>query len=124
MRLFKIKNRYLFKSDKPHGTHTYAVYKDKKTGENRAVALTHLYVKDDKRFQQVKKGNIAITKFKEFDVPSGVKNYYYGTTLTGRKIDLNDRSNVVAVSNRYLNKKQSDFIKRFAKHRYEFGRKK
>ena len=74
MRLFKIKNKYLFKSDKPHGTHTYAVYKDKKTGENRAVALTHLYVKDDKRFQQVKKGNIAITKFKEFDVPSGVKN--------------------------------------------------
>ena len=26
MRLVKIKNKYMFKSDKPNGTHTYAAY--------------------------------------------------------------------------------------------------
>lgn len=60
MRLAKIKNNYLFKGDKPDGTHTYAVYYDKPSKRYRAVALTHLYVKDDKRFKQVKKGNIRV----------------------------------------------------------------
>ena len=123
MRLFKIKNGYLYDSDNPKGTHTYAVYQDKKTKENRAVALTHLYVKDNKRFRQVKKGNIAITKFKEFDVPSGVQNYYYGSTKKGRMIDLKDSKNVEPVSNRYLGKKQSNFIKKFAKNRYFGGKR-
>ena len=90
MRLAKIKNKYLFDSDNPKGTHTYAVYYDKKNKETRAVALTHLYVKDDKRFKQVKKGNIKIEKFKEFDVPSGVQNYYYSRNKKGKKINLKD----------------------------------
>ncbi len=124
MRLFKIKNKYLFKSNKPNGVHTYAVYYDKKSKENRAVALTHLYVKDEKRFKQVKKGNIAITKFKEFDVPSGVQNYYYGTTLSGQKITLKNNRNVIPVSSRYVSKRQSDFVKHFARHRYEKGKRK
>ena len=104
MRLAKIKNKYLFKGDKPEGTHTYAVYYDKPSKRYRAVALTHLYVKDDKRFKQVKKGNIRIEKFKEFDVPSGVKNYYY------------DKNNVIKTEKRYLSKSQSERIKKFAKY--------
>jgi hypothetical protein len=118
MRLAKIKNKYLFKGDKPEGTHTYAVYYDKPSKRYRAVALTHLYVKDDKRFKQVKKGNIRIEKFKEFDVPSGVQNYYYDTTTTGRKIDLSDKSNVIKTEKRYLSKKQSERIKKFATKKY------
>lgn len=50
MRLVRIKNKYLYESDNPEGVHTYAVYYDKKTKRNRAVALTHLYQKDEKRF--------------------------------------------------------------------------
>lgn len=118
MRLAKIKNKYLFKGDKPEGTHTYAVYYDNPSKRYRAVALTHLYVKDDKRFKQVKKGNIRIEKFKEFDVPSGVQNYYYDTTTTGRKIDLSDKSNVIKTEKRYLSKKQSERIKKFATKKY------
>ncbi len=51
MRLVKIKNRYLFNSSNPNGHHTYAVYYDKAKKENHAVALTHLSVKDNKRFK-------------------------------------------------------------------------
>ena len=117
MRLVKIKNRYLYKGNDPNGIHTYAVYYDKKTKKNRAVGLTHLYVKDEKRFKQVTKGNIMVMKFKEFDVPSGVKNSYFDKNIQGKKIDLKDKSNVKFISQRYLKKVQSDRIKNFAKRK-------
>ena len=100
MRLVKIKNKYLFNSNNPNGTHTYAAYYDRANKRYNAVQLTHLYVKDDKRFKQVKRGDIMVTKFKEFDVPSGVRNQYYNKNINGSKIDLNDKSNVKFVSNR------------------------
>lgn len=116
MRLAKIKNRYLFNSDNPHGNHTYAVYYDRKTKEYRAIGLTHLYIKDENRFKQVRKGNIRIEKFKEFDTPTGVKNSYYSKDIKGQKINLNN-ADVVAVSKRYLSKKQSNRIKAFAQRK-------
>lgn len=124
MRLAKIKNKYLYKSDNPEGTHTYAVYYDQPSKRYRAIGLTHLYVKDDKRFMQVKKGNIRIEKFKEFDVPSGVYNFYYDKTSSGNKIDLSDRNNVRKVESRYLSKAQSDRLKKFAKNEYGFHKHK
>ena len=81
MRLVKIKNKYLFNSNNPNGTHTYAAYYDRANKRYNAVQLTHLYVKDDKRFKQVKRGDIMVTKFKEFDVPSGVRNQYYNKNI-------------------------------------------
>ena len=114
MRLAKIRNKYLFESDKPNGTHTYAVYYDKQTKQNRAIALTHLYIKDEKRFKQVRKGNIMITNFKEFETPTGVQNYYYSQNTKGKKINLKD-ADVVKIHKRYLPKKQADKLKKFAK---------
>lgn len=119
MKLVKIKNRYLFKDDNPNGTHTYATYYDRQNKRYNAVQLTHLYIKDEKRFKQVKRGNIMVTKFKEFDVPSGVKNEYYCKNVNGGNINLNDKSNVKIVSNRHLSKKQSDKIKLFAKYKHK-----
>ena len=115
MRLAKIKNRYLFNSNNPNGVHTYAVYYDRSTKTNRAVGLTHLYVKDNKRFNQVKRGNIMVEKFKEYDVPSGVKNSYFDKNIFGGKINFKDFRNVSFVSGRYLSKTQSNKIKKFAK---------
>ena len=114
MRLVKIKNLYLFKSNNPNGTHTYATYYDRKNKRYNAVQLTHLYVKDEKRFKQVSKGTIQIMKFKEFDVPSGVRNQYYTKNVNGGKIDLKDK-NVTYIAKNHLSKKQSDKIKLFAK---------
>lgn len=117
MRLVKIKNKYLFNSSNPNGTHTYAVYYDKTTKQNNAIALTHLYIKDDKRFKQVKKGNIMVANFKEFETPTGVKNYYYSRNTNGKKINLKDKD-VVKVYKRYLPKKQADKMKKFARKNY------
>ena len=119
MRLVKIKNGYLFKSNNPNGTHTYATYYDRKNKRYNAIQLTHLYVKDENRFKQVKRGNIMVTKFKEFDVPSGVRNQYYNKTVNGGKIDLKDKANVKLISSRHLSKQQSDKIKTFANKRFK-----
>lgn len=115
MKLYNIRNDYLFDSDKPQGVHVYAVYYDKKNKRYNAIQTTHLYIKDEKRFKQVKKGNIAVTKFKEFDVPSGVKNSYFSKNIHGTKINIKDKKNVMPIGSRYLSKAQSDFLKSFAK---------
>ena len=121
MRLVKIRNKYMFESDKPYGVHSYGVYYDRKNKRYNAVQLTHLYIKDEDRFKQVKKGNIMIAKFKEFDTPSGVRNYYFSTNINGGKINLKDK-NVKFYSNRYLPKKQSAKIKKFATKKYANGK--
>lgn len=118
MKLYKIKNKYLFNSDEPEGIHTYAVYYDRKKKEYKAIATTHLYIKDDKRFKQVSRGNILVTKFKEFDVPSGVQNYYYSKNINGDKIDVKDRCNVFKFGKNHLSTKQSNLLKSFAKKDY------
>ena len=114
MRLVKIKNRYLYNSNNPNGTHTYAVYYDRKTKQNRAIALTHLYVKDEKRYRQVRRGKILISNFKEFETPSGVQNYYYSKNTCGKNINLKDNE-IVKVFKRYLPKQQAEKLKNFAK---------
>lgn len=114
MRLAKIKNRYMFNSKNPNGNHTYAVYYDKATKSYRAVQLTHLYIKDDVRFKQVKRGNIMVEKFNEFSVPSGVRNEFYYKNSTGGKINLKHKD-VIDITNRHLSSKQSQRIINFAK---------
>lgn len=116
MRLAKIKNKYMFKTNpNDNGTHTYLIFFDRKKKRYNAVQLTHLYTKDKKRFVQVKKGNIKIEKFKEFDVPSGVKKQLYETNINGGKINIKDKKNIEKIYPRYLSKKQSYRIKQFIK---------
>ena len=116
MRIAKIKNRYIFNSENPHGNHSYAVYYDKNTRRYRVVPLTHLYVKDNTRFVQLKREQIMKVKFPSFETPSGVWNHYYDTSLSGKKIDLKN-PDVIEVSSRHLPKEMSDKIKQFAKRR-------
>lgn len=116
MRLAKIKNKYMFETTKnDNGTHHYLVYYDRKHKRYNAIQLTHLYIKDNKRFRQVKKGLIKVEKFKEFDVPSGVKREVYISNSKGGRINIKDKQNVEHVYPRYISKKQSDRILKFVK---------
>ena len=80
---------------------------------SNAIQLTHLYIKDNKRFIQVNKGLIKVEKFKEFDVPSGVRRKVYETNIHGGSINLKDKKNARKVYSRYLSKKQSNRIMNF-----------
>ena len=114
MRIAKIKNKYMYEtSPDDNRAHHYLIFYDRKKKQYNAVQLTHLYIKDKKRFTQVKNGLIKIEKFKEFDVPSGIKKEIFTSNIFGKKIDLKDKNNVLSISNRHLSKSQSNRIKRF-----------
>lgn len=59
-----------------------------------------------------------ISKFKEFDTPTGVQNYFYSKNIKGKKIDLKDTSNVSILSKKHLSKLQANKIKKFAYKNY------
>ena len=114
MRIAQIKNKYMYKtSEDDNGSHYYLIYYDRKEKRYVAIQLTHLYIKDKGRFRQVQYGMIMVEKFKEFEVPSGVRKDIYYTNIVGDKIDINDKKNVVKVFKRYIGKKQSNRIQIF-----------
>ena len=104
----------MYKTDEnDNGVHYYLVYYDRKSKSYHAVQLTHLYIKDKNRFKLVEKGFILVEKFKEFDVPSGVRDIVYTTNVNGTKIDIRDKKNIVKIFSRFISKHQSDRIKKF-----------
>lgn len=116
MRLAKIKNKYMYKTTPDdNGIHYYLIFYNKKEKQYNAIQLTHLYTKDKDRFVQVKKGLIKIEKFKEFDVPSGVRKRLYTKNANGGNICIKNNKNVDKIFSRHLSKKQSQRIKDFIK---------
>lgn len=110
MRLFKIKNKYMFKSNNPNGNHTYAVYKDRKTNKYRAIQLTHLY--EDKKVKQINKGYLKIEKFKQFTYPTGVHNTYYDKDVKGKSLYFGKNTKHLKIG--YVPDKQAKRIRNFA----------
>jgi hypothetical protein len=110
----KIRDRFLFNSSTPNKEHTYAVYYDRKNKEYRAVQLTHLYLKDEERFKKLNKGLFLKEKFKRFEVPSGVRNYYYSKDVSGNNF-MPEKVAAYDIDKKHLPKAQSDRIKKFVK---------
>ena len=123
MKLYSIEDGYLFKTDQPKGTHTYAVYYDRKKKEYHAVPTTHLYKPDAKRMKQKDSGYLMQMKFSNFVLPSGVKNYAHTTDVNGRKINVKD-PRVREVSKKHLPKKLSEKIFDHACGRYTVKKRK
>ena len=115
MRIARIKDSYIFDKNS-NGSHLYAGYYDRSSKSYRAVGLTHLYVPDSNRFNQVSRGFLMKTKLPGFDAPTGVKNSFYSKNLSGGFIDLKS-SGVISVSKRHLSSKQAKSIINFAKRK-------
>lgn len=122
MKLYSIKDRYLFKTDQKEGAHTYAVWYDKKKKAYQAVQTTHLYKLDPKRGKQVDSGHLMRQKFPGILLPSGVRDFAYTTDVNGHKIDIKN-PNVKEISKKHLPKKISDGIKAHARGRYMVKKK-
>lgn len=116
MRIARIKNKYMYKCKDKYeedNHHHYLIFYDRKNKRYNALQLTHIYLLDEKRDIQEKKGLILKEKFKEFEVPSGVKRQLYTTNVYGKNINLNSKY-IEEIFPRHLSKKQSDRIKHFA----------
>lgn len=113
--LAKIKDGYLFKSDKVDKEHTYVVYLDSKTNEIRAVPTTHLYLPDMDKMEELKRNHLRKVKFAGYETPSGVENYYYVTDVNGNLIDLSHTG--IKIDKTPLPTKQAQVIINFAKNK-------
>ncbi len=113
MRLAKIRNRYMFNSNKPTQEHIYAVYTDYTTKEVRAIEATHLYIPDEENMNKVKRGLLRKVRFNGYETPSAVYNSYYDTNIEGKPIDLLHAD--VRVDKTPIPQKQAKAIKDFAK---------
>ena len=119
MRIAKIKNRYMFNSSKPNGTHDYLVYKDRNTSEVRVIELTHLYKPDRYNFSLINRGILKKMRFGHRDTPSGVNNGYFSKNINGKSIDLNHKDvNLNVYRKVRISNKQSNDVIRFAKRKY------
>lgn len=71
MLLVKLNDKLMFNGDK-NKSHLYLVYKNKNKVKYLRQ-LTHLYIKDEKRFKQVKRGILEKYNVSGFDTIQGVK---------------------------------------------------
>lgn len=91
MKLAKIKNRYIFHSDKPNGYHTYLIYYDKRDKKHYAITTTHLYKADPKRMGQVRDGIYKKMKLPGHELPSGIYHKPNKTNVFGGDIDIHSK---------------------------------
>ena len=117
MKLYSIKDQYLFKTDQPDGAHTYAVFFDRRRKEYCAVPTTHLYKADQKRFRQKQSGFLKEMKLPGIPLPSGIKDYAHTTDVNGHKISINNPA-VKPISKKHLPKRLSSQILDHARGRY------
>ena len=94
MKLVKIRDKYMYKpitpaqkaKYNPNGVHTYLVYKDKRSGEVRAIRATHMY--EPQKEKLLEKGGLMVVKLPKIKYPSGIRNGYVTTDINGNPLDL------------------------------------
>ena len=94
MKLVKIRDKYMYKpitpaqkaKYNPNGVHTYLVYKDKRSGEVRAIRTTHMY--EPQKEKLLEKGGLMVVKLPKIKYPSGIRNGYVTTDINGNPLDL------------------------------------
>ena len=110
----KIKDRYVFNNDKTDSkAHTYAIYTDDKTKENRIIQTHHLYEPYKKNMDKVNCGLYLKVKTTKHETVSGLDNSYYNKTVDGKKIDFNS-AEIESIDRTPINKKLAQRIIKFA----------
>lgn len=115
MRIYHIKDSYMFNKKNKNGTHRYAVYKDRKTNETRAIHLTHLYEIPSNKQHRLNNGWIKEFKLSCYKLPSGVETGYRTKDINGNPIVLNRNNSRASYC---LKKFDSKKIKLIAKRKF------
>ena len=114
MKIYHIKDNYMFNRNNRNGTHRYAVFKDRRTRETRVVQLTHLYEIPNNKLRQMQNGHIKKYKLSCYSLPSGVQTGYKTKDINGNPIVLNNSNSRPSYN---LSKKDSKKIKSIAKRK-------
>lgn len=101
IKLLKINDSYVFDSKRTKGSHWYFVGNNKKDGMYLR-GVTHLYIPDKKRFNQVNQGILIKAHVKSFATPQGVSIKIIKTDAKGNPFSLDEinKSTVYSKGNR------------------------
>ncbi|MDR2828589.1 MAG: hypothetical protein LBV51_04130 [Acholeplasmatales bacterium] len=113
MRILNIKDNYMFDKTNKTGTHRYAVYRDNKTYETRAIQLTHIYEIPPNKQSRINNGYIKELKLPFYYLPSGIETGYITKDINGKKLKLNNGNSNVSVKR--VDDKSKNSILRIAK---------
>lgn len=121
MKIVKIKNDLMFRSNDPNGFHYYGFWWNKQYGKYNAVQLTHIARKDIIRYNQADNGTIQHLRIKALDkyADSGIKKNRYISDVRGNP--LNPNIGTVVVNK--LSTSSANKIKNFGTTLYSRGRK-
>lgn len=114
MRIYHIKDSYMFNKNNKNGTHRYCVYFDRKTKKYRAIEMTHIYEISKKKRNLLSDGLLKEVKFKSYRFPQGVERAYFETDIDGKPIKLNKYNSRKSYC---LTKRESSIVKNIAKRK-------
>ena len=92
MRIYHIKDSYMFNKNNKNGTHRYCVYYDRKTKQYRAIEMTHIYELKKSKEKLIKDGLLKPFKLRCYGMPQGIETSYFTKNVDGKPIRL-DKSN-------------------------------
>lgn len=94
MKIYHVKNSYLYDKQDLNGTHRYAHGIDKRNKEY-LVRITHLYDISSSKKKQLKNGLIKKYKLKNSKLPIGIGTRRIYKDIDGNPITLNSRNSKI-----------------------------
>ena len=121
MKIVKVRNNLMFNSNNPNGIHYYAFYWNRIYRKYNAVRLTHIANKDNRRYQQVQRGEIKPIRLKQIDkyADNGITKCNYIADVNGNP--LHPSMGIIVVNR--VSGSSATKIKNFGTIRYSRGRR-
>lgn len=98
MKIVKVRNHLMYHDQaNPNGYHYYAFYWNKKYNRYNAVRLTHIAIKDSKRYTQADRGLIKPIRIKQLDkyADNGITKDNYISDINGNRLNPNIGTTVI-----------------------------
>ncbi len=111
MKVVKIQDSKMSLDGKNDNYHYYAIFTNKKSGENLAIQLTHIARPNFKKVDMANKGIIGHIRLKELSeyADSGITRDIYSTTVGGHPISFLDGEIIIEKVSSSSAKKIKDF---------------
>lgn len=114
MKIYHVKNNYIFDSQDQNGTHRYAYDIDDRN-KPYLVAISHLYEMPLEKKRKLRKGFLKKYKLKNAKLPVGISTERIYKDINGKPISLNSTNSKIC---RYISKKDQKNIKRISNTKY------
>ena len=119
MKIVKIRDGLMFNSNNPGNWHYYALFYNRRYRKYNAIRLTHIAIKDSRRYQRANNGLILPIRLKQIDkyADSGITRERYINDINGNNLNANIGQVVIPKVSGYSSQK----IKNYGNRCYSTG---